>query len=178
MPAFTQCHFMTQDLCFQIIHFTCLFLLNSDPPQCPIKHFYPDEAKCLEQQPRILRFFRSSSKHVVPDKRHAHQEHNPPLVINKTVCQSVYQYSMSVLLYVASLTRHSFGLVITTKWTSTVGFTLQTQIYGVDFAHLGRVFSATNADLRRRDRAGAECKHSGSYNTPSFTRGCWIVIGQ
>ena len=43
------------------------------------------------------------------------------------------------------------------------------------FAHLGRVFSATNADLRRRDRSGAECKHS--YNTPSFSRGCWIVIG-
>ena len=58
------------------------------------------------------------------------------------------------------------------------GFTLRTQIYGAyadHFAHLGRVFSATNADLRRRDRSGAECKHS--YNTPSFTRGCWIVIG-
>ena len=58
------------------------------------------------------------------------------------------------------------------------GFTLRTQIYGAyadHFAHSGRVFSATNADLRRRDRAGAECKHS--YNTPSFTRGCWIVIG-
>ena len=58
------------------------------------------------------------------------------------------------------------------------GFTLRTQFYGAyadHFAHLGRVFSATNADLRRRDRSGAECKHS--YNTPSFTRGCWIVIG-
>ena len=43
------------------------------------------------------------------------------------------------------------------------------------FCALGCVFSATNADLRRRDRSGAECKHS--YNTPSFTRGCWIVIG-
>ena len=35
------------------------------------------------------------------------------------------------------------------------GFTLRTQIYGAyedHFAHLGRVFSATNADLRRRDR--------------------------
>ena len=38
-----------------------------------------------------------------------------------------------------------------------------------------RVFPATNADLRRRDRADAEYKHS--YNTPSFTRGCWIAIG-
>ena len=58
------------------------------------------------------------------------------------------------------------------------GFILRTQIYGAyadHFAHLGRVFSATNADLRRKDRSGAECKHS--YNTPSFTRGCWIVIG-
>ena len=39
------------------------------------------------------------------------------------------------------------------------GFTLRTQIYGVNadhFAHLGRVFSATNADLRRRVRSGAE----------------------
>ena len=62
--------------------------------------------------------------------------------------------------------------------TLKAGFTLRTQIYGVyadHFAHLGRVFSTTNADLRRRDRAGAEYKHS--YNTPSFTRGCWIVIG-
>ena len=61
--------------------------------------------------------------------------------------------------------------------TSSAGFTLRTQIYGayaVHFAPLGHVFSATNADLRRRDRSGAECKHS--YNTPSFTRGCWIVI--
>ena len=43
------------------------------------------------------------------------------------------------------------------------GFTLRTQIYGAyadHFAHLVRVFSATNADLRRRDRSGAECKHS------------------
>ena len=49
------------------------------------------------------------------------------------------------------------------------------RMYADHFAHLGRVFLATNADLRRRDRAGAEYKHS--YNTPSFTRGCWIVIG-
>ena len=45
------------------------------------------------------------------------------------------------------------------------GFIPRTQIYGVyadHFAHLGHVFSATNADLRRRDRAGAEYKHS--YN--------------
>ena len=58
------------------------------------------------------------------------------------------------------------------------GFTLRTQIYAAyadHLAHLGRVFSTTNADLCRRDRAGAECKHS--YNTPSFRRGCWIVIG-
>ena len=43
---------------------------------------------------------------------------------------------------------------------SKAGFTLRTQIYGVyadHFAHLGRVFSAINADLRRRDRAGAGC---------------------
>ena len=59
-----------------------------------------------------------------------------------------------------------FQFVLTPK----AGFTLQMQIYGVyadHFAHLGRVFSATNADLHRCDRAGAECKHS--YNTPSFT---------
>ena len=30
----------------------------------------------------------------------------------------------------------------------------------------GAFFSATNADLRRRDRSGAECKHS--YNMPYF----------
>ena len=48
------------------------------------------------------------------------------------------------------------------------GFTLRTQIYGAyadHFAHLGRVFSATNADLRRRDRAGAEY-----LNTPAIRR--------
>ena len=59
------------------------------------------------------------------------------------------------------------------------GFTLlRTQIYAVyvdHCAHLGRVFSATNDDLRRRDRAGAECKHT--YNAPFFMRGCWIFIG-
>ena len=58
------------------------------------------------------------------------------------------------------------------------GFTLRAQIYAVyadHFAHLGRVFSATNADLRRSDRADAEYKHS--YSTPFFSRGCWIVIG-
>ena len=61
---------------------------------------------------------------------------------------------------------------------SYAGFTLRTQIYGAyadHFAHLERVFSATNADLRHRDHLGAECKHS--YNSPSFTRVCWIVIG-
>ena len=39
------------------------------------------------------------------------------------------------------------------------GFILRMQIYAVyadHFAHLGRVFSVTNADLRRRDRADAE----------------------
>ena len=70
-------------------------------------------------------------------------------------------------------------LDVTNRFRKTkAGFTLRTQIYGAyadHFAHLGRVFSATNADLRRRDRSGAECKHS--YNTPSFAHGCWIVIG-
>ena len=50
------------------------------------------------------------------------------------------------------------------------GFILRTQIYAVyadHFAHVGRVFSAINADLRRSDRADAEYKHS--YNTPTFT---------
>ena len=50
------------------------------------------------------------------------------------------------------------------------GFILRTQIYAVyadHCAHVGRVFSATNADLRRSDRADAEYKHS--YNTPTFT---------
>ena len=50
------------------------------------------------------------------------------------------------------------------------GFILRTQIYALyadHFAHVGRVFSATNADLRRSDRADAEYKHS--YNMPTFT---------
>ncbi len=72
------------------------------------------------------------------------------------------------------------------------GFILRTKIYAVyadHFAHVGRVFSATNADLRRSDRADGKYKHS--YNTPTFTmncarifkalltwkHGCWIVIG-
>ena len=45
---------------------------------------------------------------------------------------------------------------------------LRTQIYAVyadTFAHLGRVFSATNADLRRRDHADAEY-----LNTPTIRR--------
>ena len=51
-------------------------------------------------------------------------------------------------------------------------FILRTQIYAVclyadHFPHVGRVFSATNADLRRSDRTDAEYKHS--YNTPNFT---------
>ena len=75
------------------------------------------------------------------------------------------------------VTNERARIVIKSRMTK-AGFTLRTQIYGAyadHFAHLVRVFSATNADLRRRDRSGAECKHS--YNTPSFTRGCWIVIG-
>ncbi len=54
------------------------------------------------------------------------------------------------------------------------GFIPRTQIYAVyadHFAHVGRVFSATNADLRRSDRRSdrtdADYKHS--YNTPNFT---------
>ena len=53
---------------------------------------------------------------------------------------------------------------------SKAGFILRTQIYAVyaaHFAHVGHVFSATNSDLRRSDRADAEYKHS--YNTPTFT---------
>ena len=38
--------------------------------------------------------------------------------------------------------------------------------YADHFAHLGRVFPVTNADLRGRDRADAECKHS--YNTRTY----------
>ena len=41
------------------------------------------------------------------------------------------------------------------------------RMYADHFAHVGRVFSATNADLRRSDRADAEYKHF--YNTPTFT---------
>ena len=65
---------------------------------------------------------------------------------------------------------YAFDNVDNSGWT-TLKFTLRTQIYGVyadHFAHLGRVFSATNADLRRRDRAGAECKHS--YNIRRLLR--------
>ena len=40
------------------------------------------------------------------------------------------------------------------------------RIYAEHFAHLGRVFPVTNADLRGRDRADAECKHS--YNTRTY----------
>ena len=46
------------------------------------------------------------------------------------------------------------------------GFILRMQIYAVyadHFVDLGRVFSVTNADLRRMDRADAKYKHS--YNT-------------
>ena len=53
---------------------------------------------------------------------------------------------------------------------SEAGFILRKQIYAIyadHFAHVGRAFSATNADLRRSDRADAEYKHS--YNTLSFT---------
>ena len=53
---------------------------------------------------------------------------------------------------------------------SEAGFILRTQIYAVyadHFVHVERVFSATNADLRRSDHADAEYKHS--YNTPTST---------
>ena len=53
------------------------------------------------------------------------------------------------------------------------GFILRTKIYAVyadHFAHVGCVFSATNADLRRSDRADGKYKHS--YNTPTFTMNC------
>ena len=47
------------------------------------------------------------------------------------------------------------------------GFILRMQIYAVyHFAHLGRVFPVTNADLHRMDRADAEYKHS--YNTRTY----------
>ena len=49
------------------------------------------------------------------------------------------------------------------------GFILRTKIYAVyayHFAHVGRVFSATNADLRRSDRADG----SLSINTPTIRR--------
>ena len=96
--------------------------------------------------------------------------------MTKTALGIVSLVSESALLavYAVRLVHADIVCVQSTK----AGFTLRTQIYGAyadHFAHLGRVFSATNADLRRRDRSGAECKHS--YNTPSFTRGCWIVIG-
>ena len=47
---------------------------------------------------------------------------------------------------------------------SKAGFILRTKIYAVyadHFAHVGRVFSATNADLRRSHRADGKYKHSG-----------------
>ena len=59
------------------------------------------------------------------------------------------------------------------------GFILRTHIYGVyadHFAHLGRVFSATNADLRRRDRTGAEYKHSSYIIRRSGDVDCrWLI---
>ena len=61
------------------------------------------------------------------------------------------------------------GLLINDNPASTrkAGFTLRTQIYGVyadHFAHLGRVFSATNADLRRG------IAQVPSVNTPTIRR--------
>ena len=57
--------------------------------------------------------------------------------------------------------------------SSKAGFILRTKIYAVyadHFAHVGRVFSATNADLRRSEREYGKYKHS--YNTPTFTMDC------
>ena len=57
------------------------------------------------------------------------------------------------------------------------GFILRTKIYAVyadHFAHVGRVFSATNADLRRSDRADGKYKHS--YNTPTFKMNCACLL--
>ena len=88
-----------------------------------------------------------------------------------TIGLSSLSFRLLVFLF-ASMTKRQ-------KDVAKAGFTLRTQIYGVyadHFAHLGRVFSATNADLRRRDRAGAECKHS--YNTPSFTHQHPAGMGQ
>ena len=45
-------------------------------------------------------------------------------------------------------------------------------VYADHFAHLGRVFSVTNANLRRMDRADAEYKHS--YNTRTYAE---IYVG-
>ena len=39
-------------------------------------------------------------------------------------------------------------------------------VYADHFAHLGRVFSVTNADLCRSDHADAEYRHS--YNTRTY----------
>ena len=50
------------------------------------------------------------------------------------------------------------------------GFILRTQIYAVyadHFARVGRALSATNADLRRSDRADVKYKHSYN-NTPTL----------
>ena len=72
------------------------------------------------------------------------------------------------------------------------GCIIRTQVYAVyadHFAHVGRVFSATNAHLRRSYRVDAEYIHF--HQTPDFyagfcppfealltwQRGCWIVIG-
>ena len=74
--------------------------------------------------------------------------------------------------------RHQLGasdatfyvIKITTPRTARkAGFILRTKIYAVyadHFAHVGRVLSATNADLRRSDRADGKYKHSLQY--PDF----------
>ena len=55
-------------------------------------------------------------------------------------------------------------------WPAKAEFILRTQIYAVyadHFARAGCAPSATNADLRRSDRAYVKYEHS--YNTPTFT---------
>ena len=50
------------------------------------------------------------------------------------------------------------------------GFILRTKIYAVSadhFAHMGRVFSATNADLRRSDRADGKYSEAAPANGES-----------
>ena len=99
---------------------------------------------------------------------------------NTLICYSV-MFSFNNLIYCnnySMLWNFLWSFILIRYRLSKAGFILWTQIYGVyadHFAHLGRVFSATNADLRRRDLAGAEYNHS--YNTPTWRRGCWIVIG-